>query len=218
MPCRDEENTVGCCVDEAFVYLTDRNMNGEVIVVDNCSADESARVALDHGARLIEETGRGYGNAIRCGLNEAAGEYIIIVDCDMTYDLSDIDSIIKLLDEGSDLVIGDRFLGSIEKGAMPYLNRVGGKILSAIARRRFHVKINDFHCGIRGIRHESLQRMSLRTEGMEFATEMIAQAKEAGLTISQTPVSLKRCPVHRHSKLRIFRDGARHLVYIIRKT
>ncbi len=217
MPCLDEENTVGQCVDEARDFLTDNNIPGEIIVVDNCSSDDSAKVALDHGARLIAEGKRGYGYAIRSGIEEAEGEIIIVVDCDLTYDLSDIASIIRLIDDGCDMVIGDRFSGGIEKGAMPAVNRVGVKALSMLARMRFHTDVNDFHCGLRGFRRDTVEKLDLRTGGMEFATEMIAQAAKHDLHIAQTPVSLRKCRVSRQSKLRIIRDGLRHLTYICGK-
>lgn len=215
MPCRDEENTVGRCVDEARDFLEEHNINGEIIIVDNCSADESAAIALDHGARLIEEGRIGYGYAIRCGLFEAAGSVMIIVDCDMTYDLSDMEDMIRLIDDGYDMVIGDRFSGIIEKGAMPRIHRMGATMLSKIARMRFHTDVNDFHCGIRAISADALARLDLRTGGMEFATEMIAQAVAAHLSIAQIPVRLKKCDAGRSSKLRIFRDGFRHLAFIM---
>lgn len=216
MPCMDEENTVGSCVDEARAYLEENHLTGEVIVVDNCSKDDSARIALDHGAQLIEEGQIGYGHAIRSGIREAVGEVIILADCDLTYDLSDIGPILSLIDEGYDMVIGDRFSGNVEKGAMPFINRLGGKALSKIGRMRYHTDVNDFHCGIRGIRREALEKMELRTGGMEFATEMIAQAVRCDLKIAQTPVTLRKCTADRRSKLRIIRDGFRHLLYICR--
>ena len=149
MPCRDEEGTVGSCVDEARSFLEEYDPAGEVIVVDNCSTDNSAALALDHGARLIEESRIGYGYAIRCGLFEAAGSVIFIIDCDMTYDVADMENMLKLIDDGYDMVIGDRLSGVIEKGAMPLVHRIGVRILSKLAAARFHVEVNDFHCGIR---------------------------------------------------------------------
>ena len=214
MPCMDEENTVGECVDEARSFLSENQLTGEVIVVDNCSTDNSAMVALDHGAQLIEEGRIGYGHAIRSGIEEASGEVIILVDCDLTYDLSDIGAILSMIGKGYDVVIGDRFSGTIEKGAMPIVNRIGGRVLSKIGRMRYHTDVNDFHCGIRGIRREALCRLELRTGGMEFATEMIAEATRCGLKIGQTPVTLRKCTAERRSKLRIIRDGFRHLLYI----
>ena len=217
MPCRDEENTVGRCIDEARDFLEEHEINGEIIVVDNCSSDESASVALDHGARLIEEGRIGYGYAIRCGLFEAAGAVIVIADCDMTYDLSDMENMIKLIDDGYEMVLGDRFSGIIEKGAMSGVHRLGAKTLSKLARMRFHSDVNDFHCGIRAVSRRALTKLSFCTGGMEFATEMIAQASAAHLRIAQIPVKLRKCPANRRSKLRTVRDGFRHLAYILFK-
>ena len=214
LPCLNEENTVGLCVDEARDFLLSNHLSGEIIVVDNCSSDESAKVALDHGAQLIEEGRRGYGYAIRTGMEEASGEVTVIVDCDMTYDFSDIGAILRLIDDGYDMVVGDRFSGTVEKGAMPFVNRMGAKMLSKLAGIRFHTDVKDFHCGIRGISSKALEMLDLRTGGMEFATEMIAQAAMNGLAIAQTPVTLRKCTLLRRSKLRIIRDGLRHLLYI----
>lgn len=215
MPCRDEEGTVGSCVDEARSFLEEYDPAGEVIVVDNCSTDNSAALALDHGARLIEESRIGYGYAIRCGLFEAAGSVIFIIDCDMTYDVADMENMLKLIDDGYDMVIGDRLSGVIEKGAMPLVHRIGVRILSKLAAARFHVEVNDFHCGIRALSRAALSKLDLKCGGMEFATEMIAEASNAGLRIAQIPVRLRKCSAVRSSKLRVIRDGFRHLIYII---
>jgi len=215
MPCRDEENTVGKCVDEACDFLAGNELGGEVMVVDNCSSDRSAAVARDHGATVIKESRIGYGYAIRRGLAAACGDIIIIADCDMTYDLSDMGKMIRLIDEGYDVVIGDRLGGSIETGAMSCAHRIGVRALSKIASRRFHSDVRDFHCGIRAISRESLQQLEFCTGGMEFATEMIARASKAGLRIAQIPVSLRKCPETRKSKLRTIRDGLRHLAFIL---
>lgn len=215
MPCRNEGNTVGACIDEVRSFFDARNIAGEIIVVDNCSDDESASIAMDHGARLIVEDMVGYGNAVRCGLNNASGEILIIADCDMTYDFEDMDPIIDLLNDGYDMVVGNRFEGGIEKGAMPISHKVGGRFLSCLANKRFGSGIYDFHCGLRGIRREALNQLDLKTTGMEFATEMVACAKKAGLKITETPVRLKKCNADRRSKLNTIRDGMRHLIYIL---
>ena len=154
-------------------------------------------------------------NAVRCGLNNASGEILIIADCDMTYDFEDMDPVIELLDKGYDMVIGNRFAGGIEKGAMPLSHRIGGRFLSRLAAKRFGSGIYDFHCGLRGIKREALERLDLRTTGMEFATEMVACANRAGLNITETPVRLKKCGADRRSKLNTVRDGMRHLIYIL---
>ena len=217
MPCRDEVNTVGTCVDEASAFLALRNISGEVIVVDNGSSDDSARVAQNHGAIVITEDKIGYGYAIRRGLDAASGSVMIIADCDATYDFDDMEKIIDLIDDGFDMVIGDRFSGGIEKGAMTLSHRIGGVILSRLARRRFRAGINDFHCGLRGISGDALGKLEFETGGMEFATEMIAVAQKAQLRMTQTPVKLRKCGVYRRSKLNAVRDGWRHLKFILKQ-
>lgn len=217
MPCLNEEKTVGSCVDEAFRFIRDNNLDGEVIVVDNASTDRSAEIADAHGARVIFESRKGYGRALRSGFAESRGRVVIMADCDTTYDLYHISGMYKLLAKQKyDMMIGDRFAGGIEKGAMPLSHKIGARMLSFVARLRFHTRVKDFHCGIRGFTREALCRMTLRTTGMEFATELIAEAVRKGLRIGQVPVKLRRCEVSRHSKLRTIRDGMRHMKYILR--
>lgn len=216
MPCLNEANTVGICVDEARAYLADRNLDGEVIVVDNGSKDSSIRVAADHGAIVICEDTRGYGAAIRTGICHSRGRVIIIGDCDTTYDFSDLDCFYTPLSEKRcDVMIGNRFAHRMEKGAMPLSHKLGVRFLSACGRLRYRVSVKDFHSGLRGLTREAAKKMDLRTNGMEFATEMIAVAAGEGLSISQTPITLKRCRYDRSSKLRTIRDGLRHLKYIM---
>lgn len=215
MPCLNEECAVGACVDEAFGYLEKNGICGEVIVVDNGSTDNSAFIAKCHRAKVVFEKQRGYGNALRSGFNAAQGDIIIMADCDTTYDLKDMGDMIRLIDEGYDLVIGDRLSEKNRRSAMNFIHRIGAVLLSEIGRRRIHTDVNDFHCGMRGIRKEALGRLKFHTEGMEFATEMIAEAVREGLRITQIPVTLRKCTVMRRSKLSIVRDGYRHLKYMI---
>ena len=217
MPCLNEEKTVGSCVDEAFRFIRDNDLNGEVIVVDNGSTDKSAEVADSHGARVIFESRKGYGRALRSGFAESRGSVIVMADCDTTYDIYHITGMYKLLTKGRyDMMIGDRFAGGIEKGAMPFSHKIGARALSFVARLRFHTRVKDFHCGIRGFTREALCRMDFRTTGMEFATEIIAEAVRKRLRIGQVPVRLRRCEVPRNSKLHTVRDGMRHMKYILR--
>ena len=217
MPCLNEEGTVGSCVDEAYGMIRRCGLSGEVIVVDNGSEDGSFRSAEAHGARVISEGRRGYGRALRTGFMESRGRVVIMADCDTTYDLRYVAGMYKLLDRGRfDMIIGDRFAGGIERGAMPLSHKIGARMLSLAARLRFHTRVRDFHCGLRGFTREALEAMTLRTTGMEFATELIAEGVKRKLRIGQLPVKLRRCEVKRHSKLRTLRDGMRHLKYIIR--
>lgn len=220
MPCRNEKSTVGPCVAEAL-RLTDgwvfTSGAGEVLVVDNGSEDGSGEIARKAGARVVREERLGYGNALRRGIKESLGEVILITDCDTTYDMKYLREMERMIREnGYDMVIGDRFAGGIEKGAMPLSHKWGVRFLSWLGRLRFHTKVRDFHCGQRAFSREAAQSLSFQTEGMEFATEMIAKAAKLGLRIGQVPVTLRKCDYERKSKLRTIRDGMRHLQYILR--
>ena len=216
MPCRNEEATIGICVDEAVAFLEKYRLKGEVLVVDNGSVDASARLAEQYGARVITESRPGYGNAIRAGLAASAGNVVIIGDCDTTYDFLHLEEMYRLLAEGEcDMVIGNRYAGGMEPGSMSWSHRWGVRFLSWCARARFHTEVYDFHCGLRGLSRSAIKELTFHTGGMEFATEMIAEAAAHGLRISQVPVALRRCEYGRESKLRTVRDGLRHLEYII---
>lgn len=215
MPCRNEESTVGICVDEAALMMSENNITGEIIVVDNGSTDASAKAAESHGAKVISEDRIGYGLAIRTGLNEASGDIIIIGDCDTTYDFADALNIYKMLSDGEyDMVIPYRLTDSSQKGAIPLSHAIGAGFLSFAARHRFNSDVKDFHCGLRGLTRNALGRIKLHTEGMEFASEMIAEAERNNLRIGQFPIILRKCVYPRKSKLRAIRDGLRHLLYI----
>ena len=165
---------------------------------------------------IVNVNDLGYGNAIIGGLKACSGRVIIIGDCDTTYDFSDLDRFYIPLSAGKyDMVIGDRFVGGIEKGAMPLSHKLGVRFLSACARLKFKTDVHDFHSGLRGLTREATKQLDFKCGGMEFATEMIAQASKAGLSISQIPVHLRCCPYSRKSKLRTIRDGLRHVCFII---
>ncbi|MBR5419910.1 MAG: glycosyltransferase family 2 protein [Lachnospiraceae bacterium] len=216
LPCRNEESAVAACVKEARAFLVQLGVEGEILVVDNASEDASARIAKESGARVIRQPLPGYGRALRAGIRAGRGEYLLMADCDTTYELKELEKLYhKLKDDGCDMVIGDRFAGGIEPGAMPFSHKLGAEVLSALGRRRFHCEVKDFHCGIRGLSREAAKRLKLRTAGMEFATEMIALASAAGMRIGQVPVQLKKARFPRMSKLRTLRDGFRHLRYIL---
>jgi len=216
MPCLNEERTIGGCIDEAQSFLKRAKLAGEIIVVDNNSTDGSVAIAKEKGVRIVCEKERGYGNALRAGLRLTKGEVIIMGDGDLTYDFANLDEMYKALLK-YDLVIGDRFKGDIEKGAMPWSHYVGVKGLSGIARVRYGSKVRDFHCGLRGVRKDALTKMKLKATGMEFATEMIAEATRKDLTIGQVPVELRKSVKGRRSKLNTIRDGFRHLYFILFK-
>ena len=216
MPCLNEENTVGISIDKANKFLENNSIKGEIIVVDNASEDASADVAKEHGARVILESERGYGNALRAGIANSKGTIVIIGDCDTTYDFQHLEPMLYLLkDVKCDMIIGNRFAGGIDKGAMPWSHKWGVRFLSYIGRKRYHTDVYDFHCGLRGFTREAVKKLELRSRGMEFATELIAQAAINKLYIRQVPVKLSKCKQARKSKLRTVRDGFRHLKYMM---
>lgn len=217
MPCLNEEGNIAVSIEEAREYLRTHDLAGEVLVVDNDSTDRSAAIAAQHGARVVSEKRRGYGRALRTGLAAARGQVIIFGDCDSTYDFLELDPIYRPLAENKvDFITGDRFGGQMEKGAMSFSHKLGVPFLSWCGRVKFGVKIHDWHCGIRGIRRDALERVSFQTEGMEFATEMIAEAARKNLRIGQVSVPLKKAQNKRKEKIRTVRDGFRHLWYIIK--
>ncbi len=212
MPCRNEAVTVEACVREAKEYLTSKGISGEVLVADNGSTDGSGTLAEAAGAEVISVPEAGYGNAVRGGIRAARGKYIIMGDCDRSYDFSQLDAMLAALREGWDLVIGNRFLGGIQPGAMPALHRhVGVPILSWLGRIRFRQNVGDFHCGLRGFSRESANKLTFRCGGMEFATEIIGRFSDAGMKICQVPVPLRRDLRGHPGHLRTVRDGLRHL-------
>ena len=217
MPCLNEEANIGATIDEAKNYMSKREIVAEILVVDNDSTDRSAEIANEHGAIVIKEPHRGYGRALRTGLAAASGEVIIFGDCDSTYDFANLDPIyLPLAEDKVDFMTGDRFGGQMEEGAMSWSHKLGVPFLSWCGRVKFGVKIHDWHCGIRGIRKDALQKLNLQTDGMEFATEMIAEASRKGLRIGEVSVPLKKAQNERQEKLRTIRDGFRHLWYIVR--
>ena len=215
LPCLDEEATVGGCVLEARRFLLDAGLSGEVLVADNASVDGSAAEAIHAGARVLPVRQRGYGAALLAGIANARGRYVAMGDADGTYRFADLAAFLPLLDKGFDLVVGNRFVGGVMAGAMPLSHRLGAPVLSFLARLRFGSGIRDFHCGLRAFRKTSILGLGLKSPGMEFATEMIARAGQAGLAICETPCRLFPCPVPRTPRLHTVRDGLRHLDYIV---
>jgi len=216
MPCLNEEKTVGPCVRSALDIIFKMGITGEVLVVDNGSNDESVHIAKKAGARVVMEQRRGYGLALRRGIRSAGGDVMILIDADTTYDFRDIPKMYYPMAFGkADVIIGDRFAGGMSKGAMSLTHRIGVRVLSFLGRLRFESSVRDFHCGLRGLTRKAAGKMRFHTDGMEFATEMIAEAERRNLKIGQVPVSLRMCRYERVSKLKTIRDGLRHLLYII---
>jgi glycosyltransferase involved in cell wall biosynthesis len=216
MPCLNEEKSLAYCLQKAFSFLAEHQIRGEVIVVDNGSSDNSSLIAGQFHSILVTEQEKGYGSAIRSGMESANGKYIIIGDADASYDFGDLMPFLALLRNGNDLVIGNRFRGGIDKGAMPFLHRYfGNPLLSFIGRRFFNIHLGDFHCGLRGVVKESYDRLDLRTTGMEFASEMIVKAALNKMKIAETPVTLHPDKRGRGSHLRTWQDGWRHLRFLL---
>ena len=216
LPCLNEAETVGSCVRKAIGALERLGVNGEVIVVDNGSIDGSRDLAKAAGARVVSEPRRGYGSALIRGFEEARAEYIIMADADDSYDLGDLEPFITGLRQGADLVMGSRRLGTIKPGAMPWHHRwIGNPVLSGILNVFFDGEVSDAHCGMRALSKDAYRRMRLRATGMEFASEMVVKASLAGMSIAEVPITLHRDGRKHPPHLRSFRDGWRHLRFML---
>jgi hypothetical protein len=216
MPCLNEAETVGRCVEEARAVLLAAGLAGEVLVADNGSTDGSQGLAEAAGARVVTVSARGYGAALAGGIAGARGTYVVMGDADLSYDFGAVPEFVKALEEGADLVMGSRFAGRIEEGAMPPLHRwLGNPVLSGLGRLFFRTNVSDFHCGLRGFRREALESLDLRTTGMEYASEMVVKAALFGLVIREIPVTLRKDGRSRPPHLRTWRDGWRHLRFLL---
>ena len=216
MPCLNEAATVGTCVQKARRWIDDNAVAGEVVVADNGSSDGSQEAASAAGARVVVVEQKGYGAALRGGVEAARGRFVIMGDADDSYDFTSLSPFLAELRDGADLVMGNRFEGGIEKGAMPWLHKyLGNPVLSFIGRAFFRVPVRDFHCGLRGFRKRSLRGLELRTTGMEFASEMVVRASLAGMDIREVPTTLSPDGRDRPPHLRTWHDGWRHLRFLL---
>ena len=217
MPCLNEEKTLEICIKKAKKFLENNSINGEVIVADNGSTDNSRNIAEKNGARIVDIPKRGYGNALRYGCLEARGKYTIIGDADDSYNFLELQPILDKLKEGNDFVIGNRYKGKMEKGAMKFTHRyIGTPIISFIARKKYKVKIGDFNCGLRGYETAKNNNLGCESEGMEYASEQIIKAKQQGLKIAEIPINFYRDGRNSSSHLRTIRDGIRHFKLIFK--
>ena len=216
MPCLNEAETLAVCIGKALGFLERTGIDGEVLIADNGSTDGSPQIAREAGARVVAVAEKGYGSALRGGIESAMGRYVIMGDADDSYDFVHLLPFVERLRAGDDLVMGNRFRGGIEPGAMPPLHRyLGNPVLTQIGRLFFGSPSGDFHCGLRGFNRESILKLNLRTTGMEFASEMIVRASLEQLRISEVPTTLSKDGRSRPPHLRSWRDGWRHLRFLL---
>ncbi|MES9934828.1 MAG: glycosyltransferase family 2 protein [Sedimenticola sp.] len=216
IPCLNEEETLGICIEKVQKAFARLGIEGEVVVGDNGSTDRSVEIATSLGARVAHQEIRGYGAAIQAAVSAARGKHMIMADADDSYDWENIGPFIERLEDGADLVMGNRFRGKIYPGAMPPLHKyLGNPVLSWISKKFYRIPVGDFHCGMRGFTQKAWETMALETTGMEFATEMVVRASQENLRIDEIPINLYPDKRSHPPHLRSFRDGWRHLRFIM---
>jgi glycosyltransferase involved in cell wall biosynthesis len=216
MPCLNEAETIGICIQKAMHWMQSNGVAGEVVIGDNGSTDGSQELATNLGARVIAVPRKGYGSALMGAIEAAKGKYVIMGDSDDSYDFSNLGPFVQELRAGKDLVMGNRFKGGIAPGAMPFLHKyLGNPVLSFIGRLFFNCPVRDFHCGLRGFRQDIVSLLDLKTTGMEFASEMVVKATLFKLNITEVPTTLKKDGRSRPPHLRTWRDGWRHLRFLL---
>ncbi|WP_035347040.1 glycosyltransferase family 2 protein [Edaphobacter aggregans] len=216
MPCLNEAETLAFCVRQAVAALRDNNISGEVLIADNGSTDGSQQIACKEGARVLNVPTRGYGAALMAGIADARGKYVLMADADASYDFGHLPRFLAKLNDGYDLVMGNRFRGEIKPGAMPPLHKyLGNPVLSFIGRLFFRIPVGDFHCGIRAMRRDAILALDLHTTGMEYASEMVVRSSLGGLRITEVPTTLSPDGRSRAPHLRTWRDGWRHLRFLL---
>jgi len=216
IPCLNEANSIGICIEKAHQAFRDTGLRGEVVVGDNGSTDGSIEIAEKLGARVIRVPQRGYGSALRAGIRAARGSFIVMGDADDSYDFSDVPRFVAEWRKGSEVVMGNRFAGEIKPGAMPWHHKyIGNPGLTGLLNFLFHSHIGDSHCGMRGFTRDVFDRMDLRSSGMEFASEFVIKAAQLGAKVSEIPITLWKDKRGRPPHLRSFRDGWRHLRFML---
>ena len=216
IPALNEEKTIGIVVEKALKWIKEKNILGEVLVVNNGSTDKTKEIALKLGARVVDFAPCGYGLALKKGIEEARGKYVIMGDADDSYNFLELDAFLEKLKSGYDIVIGNRYLGKMEKGAMKWTHKyIGTPLFSFIIRKKYRVKIGDINCGLRGGLREKLLSLNCKSTGMEYASEMIIKAGEEKLNICEIPINFYKDKREEKSKLRTIRDGLRHLCIIL---
>lgn len=216
MPCLNEAETLATCISKALNWLKQNNVVGEVVIGDNGSTDGSQQIAINLGARVVNVAVKGYGAALMGAIADARGKYVIMGDSDDSYDFANLMPFVEKLRQGYDLVMGNRFLGGIAPGAMPFLHRyLGNPVLTFIGKLFFKSPVNDFHCGLRGFKQNLVQTLDLKTTGMEFASEMVVKATLFNLKLTEVPTTLSPDGRSRPPHLRTWRDGWRHLRFLL---
>ena len=215
LPCLNEEKTLSFCIDEISEYIRINKLNAEILVSDNGSDDNSVKIAKEAGARVSICKEKGYGNALINGTKNAKGKYCVMGDSDGSYDFSNLDEFIEKVRSGYDLVVGNRFVGGIEKKAMPISHKIGVRFLSGFANLFFKTNIRDYHCGLRVYKRQAIKELKLSSPGMEYASEMIIKAKINNLKMCEVSTVLRKDLRNSKSHLKTIRDGFRHLFLII---
>ena len=215
MPCLNEIHGLAFCIEEAKDCIRRLGLDAEILIADNGSTDGSPQIAEQLGAKVVYVAERGYGAALLGGIHAARGRYIIMGDADGSYDFGHLDAFVEKLREGNALVMGNRFRGGIEPGAMPFSHHIGVRLLSVLARVRCHTTVGDFHCGLRAFDRERALELKLQCPGMEFATELIVHFAQSGARIAEIPTPLRKDLRGGRSHLRTVRDGLRHLYFIL---
>jgi glycosyltransferase involved in cell wall biosynthesis len=216
MPCLNEELTLPACISKAKSFIKQLSIPAEIIVADNGSTDNSISICHEAGIRCVQVPAKGYGAALHHGIMEATGSHIIFADADDSYDFSEAGTFMDAFNQGFDVVIGNRFKGGIMKNAMPFLHRyLGTPVISYMGRRSFHVPISDFNCGMRGVKKSAYEKLQMKSQGMEFATELIAKASYKNCSITEVPVKLYKDGRKRKPHLKTWSDGWKHLKLIL---
>ena len=214
IPCHNEENTIGICIKKAKKFITENNLLAEILVVDNASTDKSFEIAKTFDTRIIKVEKIGYGNALIEGIRKSKGNYIVMGDADDSYNFLEIEQFINKLEEGYDLVIGNRY-HNMEKGAMKWSHKyIGTPILTKLLNKKYCLNLKDVNCGLRGFKKDEIIKLNLKSEGMEFASEMIIKARQANLKIKEIPINFYKDKRNKKSNLKTFRDGIKHLKVI----
>lgn len=218
IPALNEEETIEIVIKKAQKWLNDRNIDGEILIANNGSTDNTKEIALKNGARVIDVEQKGYGSALISGIENSKGKYIIFGDADDSYNFLEIDGMYDKLKDGNDIVIGNRYAGKMEKGSMKFSHKfIGTPILSFLIRKKFKLNLNDINCGLRGIKKDAIIKLNCKSSGMEFASEMLIKAAKAKLKIEEIPINFYKDKRNSKPHLKTLQDGIRHLKIILKE-